>query len=90
MDGLNGWSNAIEKLTGGSDMLMNAANAQTERLSNDVLIEVNKSLDLISLEVDSITDNYIELSDNHISKIKLSKEEVKKIGEAFIMLSKGV
>lgn len=91
MDGLNGWGKAMEEVVRrdlGMSSLMNASNASD--ISKDVLKEVNDTLSTVGLSVDEINGTQVKLSDTYISDFNLNSEQLKKVGEAFIRLSKGI
>lgn len=89
MDGLNGWGKAMEEVVRrdlGMNSLMDASKASDT--SKDVLKEVNDTLSNVGLSVNKIDDTRVKLSDSYISDFYLDSEMLKKVGEAFIRLSK--
>lgn len=91
MDGLNGWGKAMEEVVRrdlGMSSLMNASNASDT--SKDVLKEINDTLSNVGLSVNKTDGTWVKLSDSYISDFYLDSEMLKKVGEAFIKLSKGI
>lgn len=91
MDGLNGWGKAMEEVVRrdlGMSSLMNASKASDT--SKDILKEVNDTLSNVGLSVNKIDGTRVKLSDSYISDFYLDSEMLKKVGEAFIKLSKGI
>lgn len=91
MDGLNGWGKAMEEVVRrdlGMSSLMDASKASD--ISKDILKEINDTLSAVGLSVDETNGTRVKLSDSYVSDFNLDSEQLKKVGEAFIRLSKGI